>query len=106
MTMTDPEGKLIIDVFGQFTWNETKRMVDECEPEWFIVHDTFKNIVYYQNIHNSSVVKPTPYTGRHISIANSQLSPLHEYHIRLDGTDHNLTLRSYYVANRWRRKES
>ena len=100
--MIPPDEKLIIDCFGLEKWNETKEMVDGCESEWFIVHDTFKNSVYYQNIRHSSLVRLTPYTDQHITIANRQLSPLHHYYIRRDGTNHNLIERAYYVANRWK----
>jgi hypothetical protein len=101
--MTTSEEQTIIDCFGLAKWNETRQMVDECESEWFIVHDTFKNIVYYRNIRNSGLVRPTRYTDQHIIIANSQLSPVHHYYIRRDGTNHNLIEHSYYVANRWKK---
>jgi hypothetical protein len=101
--MIPTDEKQIIDCFGLAKWNETKQMVDECESEWLIVHDIFKNIVYYRNIGNSSLVRPTPYTGQHITIASRQLSAVHHCYIRRDGTNHNLIERSYYVANRWKK---
>jgi hypothetical protein len=39
-------------LFGLAKWNEARQMVDECESEWFIVHETFENIVYCRNIRN------------------------------------------------------